>query len=204
MNAEYNPRKIGDDERRKLKSNLERVGLLSPLVWNSRTGNLVSGHQRLSILDQLNGTKNYTLKVAKVDLDEKTEKEQNVFFNNAQAMGDWDFDKLEQLFVGENKVDYENTGFDLSHIYAAFGDNLEVQMQLPTAAKERSKQLANLMKLAEEDRKTDPNNPNFYLVIVFRDYEHRKAFTETVGWDDVSHHDGRKLITLLENKEDAE
>lgn len=70
--APANPRTISDDARRKLRDNLKRVGLLQPLVWNRRSGNLVSGHQRLSQMDDLMGTANYHLTVAVVDLDDKT------------------------------------------------------------------------------------------------------------------------------------
>jgi hypothetical protein len=51
--AEYNPRKIGDAERTRLRKGIKKAGLVQPLVWNRRTGTLVSGHQRLSIMDRL-------------------------------------------------------------------------------------------------------------------------------------------------------
>nr|WP_281242048.1 ParB N-terminal domain-containing protein [Marininema mesophilum] len=50
--ASYNPRKNlkpGDDEYEKLKRSINHFGYIEPLVWNSRTGNLVGGHQRLKI-----------------------------------------------------------------------------------------------------------------------------------------------------------
>ena len=51
--ASYNPRKLSDDARKRLKANLKRIGLAGGIVWNETTGNLVSGHQRLSILDEI-------------------------------------------------------------------------------------------------------------------------------------------------------
>ncbi|MBF0572026.1 MAG: ParB N-terminal domain-containing protein, partial [Candidatus Omnitrophica bacterium] len=51
--AEYNPRrdlKPGDPDYEKLKISINTFGYVEPLVWNSRTGNLVGGHQRLKIL----------------------------------------------------------------------------------------------------------------------------------------------------------
>ena len=107
-NAEYNPRKISDSARDKLKSDIKKVGLLDPPVWNVRSGNIVSGHQRIAILDSLNRTKDYKIRVAKVDLDQKTEKEQNIFFNNQVAMGEWDIEKLEDII--KNDIDFENAG----------------------------------------------------------------------------------------------
>lgn len=96
-NAPYNPRRISDDARARLKAKIEGVGLVNVLVWNKRNGNLVSGHQRLSILDELEGGRDYTLIVSVVDVDEKTERELNVFVNNAGAQGDWDLTALRSL-----------------------------------------------------------------------------------------------------------
>jgi hypothetical protein len=67
-NAPYNPRQIDDHARKKLKENIKKKGLLDALVWNKRTGNLVSGHQRISILDDIAGTDKYLLDVSVVDL----------------------------------------------------------------------------------------------------------------------------------------
>ena len=89
-NAPYNPRTIKAENKKKLKNNLSEVGLLAPIIWNETTGNVVSGHQRLKILDELATEKDYTLTVSKVKLSEKTEKEQNLFMNNRGAHGEYD------------------------------------------------------------------------------------------------------------------
>ena len=54
-NAAYNPRTITDEARKRLKHTLKdkQIGLVQPLIWNKRNGNLVGGHQRLSIIDDL-------------------------------------------------------------------------------------------------------------------------------------------------------
>ena len=74
-NAEYNPRRISDSAKKKLKDNIKRVGLLDTIVVNKNTMNIVSGHQRVSILDSLERNKDYSLTVSMVDLSEKEEKE---------------------------------------------------------------------------------------------------------------------------------
>ena len=51
--AEYNPRKDlkpGDEEYEKLRKSLEQFGYVEPIIWNSRTGHVVGGHQRLKVL----------------------------------------------------------------------------------------------------------------------------------------------------------
>lgn len=53
--AKYNPRKDlkpGDPEYEKLKRSILEFGYVEPIVWNSRTGNVVGGHQRLKILKE--------------------------------------------------------------------------------------------------------------------------------------------------------
>lgn len=113
--ASYNPRVISDDARKKLKKNLQTVGLLGGVVWNERTGNLVSGHQKVSIMDAVNryeaetGKNDYEFRVEVVDFDEKTEKEQNLFMNNKAVQGTYDDDMLRSLLT---EIDYTNAGFE--------------------------------------------------------------------------------------------
>jgi len=119
--ADYNPRIISKSARAKLAKNIEENGLLMPLVWNERTGNLVSGHQRLEILDEKRKKRNleedYELEVAVVDLPIKKEKEQSLFFNNSNAMGEWHDVKL-QAMIQEGIIDYSDAGFSISDLEA--------------------------------------------------------------------------------------
>lgn len=55
--APYNPRKITAEAMAGLKTSLVQFGDISGIVWNSRTGNLVCGHQRLASLKALHGDK---------------------------------------------------------------------------------------------------------------------------------------------------
>ena len=50
--AAYNPRKElkpGDAEYEKLKRSIKEFGYVEPVIWNKRTGNVIGGHQRLSV-----------------------------------------------------------------------------------------------------------------------------------------------------------
>jgi hypothetical protein len=113
-NAPYNPRQISPKGRAKLKKNIKQRGLLETLVWNKMTGNLVSGHQRLAILDELERTDDYSLTVAVVELDEKQEMEQNVFFNSTTVQGFFDFDKLNLML---DEIDPFDAGFDEADLH---------------------------------------------------------------------------------------
>jgi hypothetical protein len=124
LGASYNPRIITDNERKKLRAGIKRHGLVAPITWNKRTGNIVGGHQRLRELDALAGTADYTLKVAAVDVDDVREKEINLLLNNAMAMGDWDLPKLEQI-LRTNTLQVEGTGFDIAEMTYGFVDHGE-------------------------------------------------------------------------------
>jgi len=120
-NAPYNPRVISDEARKRLKRKIRKVGFVEPLIWNETTGNLVGGHQRLSILDELEGGHEYELTVSAVRLSEAEEKKLNVFLNNPAAMGEWDEDKLAEI-VKEFKDAPEDLGFSLDEIEVIFED----------------------------------------------------------------------------------
>lgn len=110
-NAPYNPRQIGPGERARLKTALEQLGLVETLVWNARTRHLVGGHQRLAILDELEGSADYSLTLARIDVSPSTERKLNLLLNNAHAQGTWDTAKLQAL-IAEMEGDIALTGFD--------------------------------------------------------------------------------------------
>ena len=111
--AEYNPRKISDEAKKLLKANLKRLGIMGGVVWNEQTGNLVAGHQKVSICDEINrygeGKNDYQLKVEVVSLTEIEEKEQNLFMNNRAAQGEFDEDMLRSLI---SDIDLSLAGFN--------------------------------------------------------------------------------------------
>ena len=115
--AAFNPRKDlkpGDAEYEKLKRSIDTFGYVEPLVWNSRTGNLVGGHQRLKILIE-RGIKEVDVSV--VDFDPDKERGLNLALNKIR--GDWDMEKLGELLDELGKSpDFDVTlaGFDMSEI----------------------------------------------------------------------------------------
>jgi hypothetical protein len=181
--ATYNPRSITPEARKLLQDNIKCVGLLDPIIWNKRTGNVVSGHQRLQCMDVLNGKKeDYEITVSAVDLDEKTEKEQNIFMNNPFAMGEYD-----QLLLPDmlKELTIENTGFDAASIHRGFGE--DILSDKPELLMEMSKKIDTFSEAMNSMRtKTNArdNDTNFYLVVVFKNYDERFKFTERLGLDD--------------------
>ena len=42
---------IGEGAEKRLRAFIKKHGLFGTIIWNERTGNIVSGHQRLKALD---------------------------------------------------------------------------------------------------------------------------------------------------------
>lgn len=111
--AAYNPRvdlQPEDEEYQAIERSLKRHGLVQPIVWNRRANTVVSGHQRLTVLEAQGETE---VTVSVVDLDDIQEKELNVALN--KITGEWDDDKLSVILneLGEEATD---TGFTLPEI----------------------------------------------------------------------------------------
>lgn len=111
--AAYNPRvdlQPEDEEYQAIERSLKRHGLVQPIVWNRRTNTVLSGHQRLTVLEAQGETE---VTVSVVDLDDIQEKELNVALN--KITGEWDDDKLSVILneLGEEATD---TGFTLPEI----------------------------------------------------------------------------------------
>ena len=113
--APYNPRRLpapADSAYRKLKRSLERFGLVEPLIWNERTGHVVGGHLRLTILKELGHTE---VAVSVVDLTDAEEKALNVLLNNPEAQGRFDTARLGELLATLTDLpELDDTGFDAS------------------------------------------------------------------------------------------
>lgn len=197
--APYNPRTITDAARKKLERGIRKNGLLAPIVWNKRSGFVVSGHQRLSVLDKIHGGKDYTLKVAVVDLDERAEKEANILLNNPEAQGEWDMEKLSDLLKiedGVRAIDLDGAGFDSADIYQIFGDELVETTEDLEEMAERVRKSAEAM-AAKKITNTSRDDSDFFLVVVFRDGEKASEFLEALGLPDNKYQDGRRLMELL-------
>ncbi len=117
--APYNPRVVLRPDSpgyRRLSRSLDEFGLVQPIVWNERTGHVVSGHQRLQILKDRGATE---VEVIAVSLSLEREKALNITMNNRQVGSDWDADKLQSLVVElEELPDFDATltGFDEADI----------------------------------------------------------------------------------------
>ena len=118
--ADYNPRvelKEGDKEYEKLKNSIEKYGLVELIVYNKTTGQVVGGHQRLTVAKDLGYTE---VQCVEVELSEVDEKGLNVALNKIE--GRWDLPKLKNVLNELKDLDMSDiTGFEDYEI-----DNLNV------------------------------------------------------------------------------
>lgn len=151
-NAPYNPRKISDKAKAKLKSYIKTHGLKTPLNWNKRTGNLVSGHQRLSVLDMLHNGKEYNLTVAVLDEDLKDEVRDNVFMNNQDAQGVYDGDlflKLKKDFPDLDPI--KDFGMEMESINYIMSQTSKIEIDDFITENITSEQIVNELKEIENE-----------------------------------------------------
>lgn len=153
--AEYNPRRIKESARKRLKAFIKSpvFGLLEPLMWNEVTGNLVSGHQRLVILDALHRSDDYYMTMSVVRLNKKDEIQANVFMNNKSAQGHWDYDVLTQLGDLGFEFDYEKDfGFSSEEVGLIWGPPEEKLEQIKADADAAMEAMAAEQPKVEEEK----------------------------------------------------
>jgi ParB-like chromosome segregation protein Spo0J len=205
-NAPYNPRSISEQARANLKRIISKHGLVEPIVWNKQTGNIVGGHRRLEILDTLEGKKEYTIRVSQVDIDLAAEKSLNIALNNPAAQGDYEYEMLEKLFK-EDKVNYEDSGYSQADMLRLFGRDITIDAAAVIKDDQgRFKALEEMAKKVEEyadrrdrmfDSLEDANDQDFYSVIVFKSFSHRKLLTDKLGMPENRYIDGKTVLLAL-------
>nr|DAT56273.1 MAG TPA: ParB protein [Caudoviricetes sp.] len=184
--AAYNPRTITDEARKRLKKGLKKFGLVQPLVWNETTGTLVSGHQRLSIMDETYKypDNDYTLTVSVVHLSEKDEKILNVQLNNQDMMGEFDYDALRDMQF--ETPDLDLLGFSDSGLDLVFGENGGEIGQLVSDSEEAEQAKDKLDEIKNErqqmnKQKDAENSASFYFIVVCEDEAQRTAIMKKMG-----------------------
>lgn len=197
--APYNPRIIGERERRKLRAGMAKHGLVQPIVWNKRTGHVVAGHQRLAALDGITGRANYVLDVAAINVDLAAEKEINVLLNNPEAQGAWDLEKLGGI-LNDPGFDIAGAGFELGDVYELFGDSVQrlsdnSSIDLLADQLKGIQGMFEAMTTANEDKGSE-----FYMVVVFKTPAQMQAFAAAAKLPDGRYQSGEDLARLLEIK----
>lgn len=209
---EQNPRVISDENRKALKRGIKKFGMVGGIVVNKRTGcTLVSGHQRLSVMDELQKynteTKenDYPIRVDLIDVEEKEEKELLILLNNPSAQGEWDYDALRELIPD---IDYKDAGLteqDLDIIGVDYNFQTEEeksiagelddlmapvredhQAEVSEKQAERAEKVAHMKQVKQEVKEAATKaaaNMDAYLMLSFDTWEAKAELCEKFGFN---------------------
>ena len=173
--ADYNPRFIDEENKEKLKEGIKKFGLVEPLIWNKRTGTLVSGHQRLSIIDKLKKG-DYELTVSVIDVDEKDEKILNVQLNNKSMQGEFDIESLGNLSL-DYDINISDFGFSDLDIEMMYGANEKFAELLPDTAEvaQAKRDIEEVKKDRREmmEQYKNEQSADFYFIVVCKDQKEK-------------------------------
>lgn len=178
--ASYNPRYISDEAKKRLKKGLKQFGLAQPLTVNKTTMTLISGHQRLSIIDEMEGypDKDYDLQVAMVALSPEQERALNIQMNNMSMMGEFDFDALIEM-VQRDGVDIDDLGFSDADLDLIFSDTPALESLLSDSedVEEAKGTLDDIKKDRSKmmERQKDENSADYYFIVVCDSAEEKEA-----------------------------
>lgn len=212
--ADYNPRQLSKPARQRLKANIGKVGLLGPaIVWNKTTGNVVSGHQRLSVLDALEDGEDYALDVTMVEMSPAQEREQNVFMNSPDAQGEFDIGLLAELLTDADlEVDWKAMGLDRITVEAVLADAGDVDIDSFFADDDRNEsdaakkiktdaeRIASVKRsdTYRDEKMAERGEAESYVTLVFESDAACSAFLERVGQpNDRKHVDGHAVAEAL-------
>jgi hypothetical protein len=199
--APYNPKLHTKEQVDAIKKNIKRVAFLGGIVFNSTTGNLIDGHKRVTALDIIHGydgspEKDYDIKVERIELDEKTEREQNVFQTKSRT--DLDNELLSRII--QEGIEIENAGITDEDIHIIelecpdfeYGSNVEAREDFDALGKngKKEKELSaeehqrNIDKIKEAKQKTrNKTEGGRFLTLTFKSFDEKAEFLEMLGFD---------------------
>jgi hypothetical protein len=138
IGAEYNPRKLSDEQKQTIKDSIKRFGLVDPVLVNintERKGIIIGGHQRTMIARELGFKK---MPCIELDLTLEKEKELNVRLN--KNTGEFDFDLLSEHF-GESELISWGFADDEVEFFEMDEDEFGEDFDLPDGDKEPFQQI---------------------------------------------------------------
>lgn len=181
---------------------------------NKTTGyTIVGGHQKVSVLDELNKYNettyegDYTLRVELIEVDLKTEKELNITLNNHRVGGDWDYDALREMLpdidyqaVGLTSEDLTLIGVDyytqtdsegsiasaMDNLYTPTHKSLHSQSGPapdPIEAGAKRDHMKTVKQQVLEGAQAKAEELNAYVVISFDSFQAKADFCESFGYN---------------------
>ena len=126
--SEYNPRAIDDQAFSGLSHSIDAFGMLVPIVWNKRSGNIVGGHQRYKHLAEIGEV---DTDVVVVDLNDQDEVALNITLNNPHIRGQFTPDVMRLLALSEAQLGMKFLEIGLVDLREAMKDLLKEPKKKP-------------------------------------------------------------------------
>lgn len=207
--APYNPKNHTQEDIRAMKRNIKKVGFLGGITWNETTANLIDGHKRvmtLDLLEQYDGTPqtDYRIKVEKICLDEKTEREQNVWHTRSRTELE---EELMRDLLQNYEFDYKSAGLDefdlnlygvdlatfehpnvveaIEDLYAPIKEQkaIEKEIKKELSAEEKKQKVKEAKQQIKEQAEERAKNMTAYVTLSFNDWRNKEAFMLRFGLD---------------------
>lgn len=124
--AVYNPRKMSVEAYQGLGKSISKFGMLIPIIWNKRTGNIVGGHQRYRHLIEQGETET---DVVVVDLDDNEEVALNIALNSHAIRGDFTCDVVALLERTEVQLGSSFNEIGLAELFRDMGKKFEKELK---------------------------------------------------------------------------
>jgi len=195
--AEYNPRTISKEALKGLKNSIDKFGYVEPIVWNKKTGNLVSGHQRFKVVGH-----NGSVKAVVVDLSLKDEKALNITMNNRHIQGDWELGITEELL---KELKLELPEFDDIGL-GNLADELKIDLglngydetkddEVPEPPKEARLKLGDLVELGDHRLLCGDSTVHGLVIELMNNQESELLFTSP-PYSDMRDYNGNKNLDV--------
>jgi hypothetical protein len=160
-NAPYNPRRIKPQARRRLENSLKNFKLVSPIIWNQKSGHIVGGHRRVEIIDSLEGSEDYMIEVNALSLSDADEMALNIQLNNPASQGEYDDEKLGEVAAMLIEMDFniERTGFTTNDLINICGEEIFVDDTIVNQVAAESNDVDLLNEIKQVSKFTDDIEP---------------------------------------------
>lgn len=191
--APYNPKNHTEANVAQIKKNIKNVAFLGGIIWNKTTGNLIDGHKRVMTLDAIHrfdGKKetDYDVKVEMIELDLKTEKEQNIFQTKSRT--DLDLSLVGMILPDIDSVAAGLDDSDLMMITVEspnfdFGssDDIEDDFKEMDAGYDARKQVMIDAKKAQKANLANKFEGDPFVTLSFNDYDNKAQFMDRFGFN---------------------
>ena len=129
VEAEYNPRKLSENQKQHITDSIKRFGIVDPIIINvnkDRKNIIIGGHQRVRVAKTLGYEE---LPCVELDLSRDQERELNIRLN--KNTGEFDYEILNELFDIDELLDWGFTEDELEMFEEPESDGLTDDDEIP-------------------------------------------------------------------------